>query len=57
MKGSGASYGFPEISELGSEMEEAAKNRKLPNLKQLAKQFESFLKKYKSDEPLEEQKG
>ena len=57
MKGSGASYGFPEISELGSEMEEAAKNRKLPNLKQLAKQFKSFLKKYKSDEPLEEQKG
>ncbi|MCH7677548.1 Hpt domain-containing protein, partial [candidate division KSB1 bacterium] len=57
MKGSGASYGFPEISELGSEMEEAAKNRKLPNLKQLAKQFKSFLKKYKSDETLEEQKG
>jgi len=57
MKGSGASYGFQEISELGSELEESAKNRKLPNLKQLAKQFESFLKKYKADETLVEQKG
>ena len=57
MKGSGASYGFPEISELGAEMEKAAKNRKLPNLKQLAKHFESLLEKYKSDESLVEQKG
>jgi len=57
MKGSGASYGFQEISELGSEMEEAAKHRKLPNLKQLAKHFESLLEKYKSDESLVEQKG
>lgn len=52
MKGSGASYGFQEISELGSEMEEAAKNLKLPNLKQLAKHFESLLEKYRSDEAL-----
>lgn len=57
MKGSGASYGFQEISELGSEMEEAAKNLKLPNLKQLAKHFESLLEKYRSDESLVKQKG
>jgi len=57
MKGSGASYGFQEISELGSEIEESAKNRELPNLKQLAKHFESLLEKYKSDESPVKQKG
>jgi HPt (histidine-containing phosphotransfer) domain-containing protein len=40
LKGSGKSYGYPEISELGARMEEAADNRVVTQLESLLVEFE-----------------
>ncbi len=43
MKGSGAGYGFPEISKLGAEIERAAKAQQTADLDQQTKSLEAFL--------------
>jgi HPt (histidine-containing phosphotransfer) domain-containing protein len=42
LKGSGLSYGFPEISEFGVRLEEAAENRRIPVLQMLVIEFENL---------------
>lgn len=43
MKGSGAGYGFPEISRLGAAMEEAARQRDAPQIGALVSNLEGYL--------------
>jgi HPt (histidine-containing phosphotransfer) domain-containing protein len=50
MKGSGASYGFEEMSDLGFEIEETSKHQNLPQLMQLINHFEALLERYNSEE-------
>ncbi len=48
LKGSGTSYGFPEISDLGSQIEIAAKHHRLSKLQSLVLEMERYLKSYET---------
>jgi len=43
IKGNGTTFGFPELSELGSAMETAAKDKNQEIVLQLTKQFKQWL--------------
>lgn len=43
MKGSGCSYGLPDISDLGTRMEEAGENRRVALLEPLLAEFRLFM--------------
>ena len=44
MRGSGAAYGFPQITELGGLIEDAAKKKDLEALHKLATEFGAYVK-------------
>ncbi|MFQ5676666.1 MAG: PAS domain S-box protein, partial [bacterium] len=48
MKGSGASYGFPEVSDLGRKIEDTARRKNIALLKKLVVRFDSLLRKYEA---------
>ncbi|HEY3295797.1 MAG TPA: Hpt domain-containing protein [bacterium] len=54
LKGSGRSYGLPEISDLGARMEEAAENRRLTVLEPLLAEFEATMNHVADDQPTSE---
>jgi HPt (histidine-containing phosphotransfer) domain-containing protein len=43
MKGSGCSYGLPEISDLGARIEDAGENRRVSLLEPLLAEFMAFM--------------
>lgn len=43
MRGSGTAYGIPQITELGTELEKAARNQDIDAVRKQAEQLESFL--------------
>ena len=43
LKGNGATFGFPELGELGAELEEAAAERRVEQITNLMSRFEKWL--------------